>query len=39
MHTYRGEKKRRIISAKTFALMGPTTVITRHRFQIRHFGG
>lgn len=35
-HTYRGKKRRRIIPTKTSALMGPTTVITRHRFQIRH---
>lgn len=35
-YTYSGKKRRRIIPTKTSALMGPTTVITRHRFQIRH---
>lgn len=36
IYTQRGKKRRRIIPTKTSALMGPTTVITRHRFQIRH---
>lgn len=34
--THKGKKRRSIIPPKTSALMGPTTVITRHRFGIRH---
>lgn len=37
IHKYTG-KRRRIIPIKTSALMGPTPVITRRRFQIRHLG-
>lgn len=40
-HAYLQEKEEEENNppAKTSALMGPTTVITRHRFQIRHLGG
>lgn len=37
-HKYTGKWRRRRIPLKTSALTGPTTVITRHRFQIRHLG-